>query len=201
VGRPGSLCGIPTLVWAQPPQPTPGPATSGPASALGSRELVARTSCTEAARARICDHGSVLKTGSRWRRVVNLACIVVASVTGLLSVTWGGGAVSAWAGQTGKSRATARVVQVDGNRSSGELVVEFVTRDGRTVAVKDHRRGWPQNAGQGSRVEVAYDPQDPAGSVQRFQDLGGALGWWALFTATAVLSGVASYRTRARGHS
>ncbi|MEV4006580.1 DUF3592 domain-containing protein [Actinomadura sp. NPDC049753] len=126
-----------------------------------------------------------------------MACIIVASVTGLLSVVWIGGTIAAWAGQAGKARATARVLEVSGNRSSGHIVVEFAAGDGSRVKADERRRSWPGTARQGTEVEVAYDPDNPA-DVQPFQDLGRALAAWSLFTVVAVASGLGAYRTRAR---
>ncbi|MGW3771021.1 DUF3592 domain-containing protein [Actinomadura verrucosospora] len=134
---------------------------------------------------------------SRRYRPVHVACVIIASVTGLLSVVWIGGTIAAWAGQAGKARATAQILEVGGNRSSGHLVVEFPTADGRRVKAEESRRDWPGSAGQGTQVEVAYDPENPA-DVQPFQDLGKALAAWAVFTLAAVASGAGAYRTRAR---
>ncbi|WP_433473610.1 hypothetical protein ACQPZP_33045 [Spirillospora sp. CA-142024] len=135
---------------------------------------------------------------SRLRRPVHIACLVVACVMGLLTVVWGGGAVAAWAGQKGKARATARVLESVGTRSSGHLVVEFTVRDGHTVKAEDNRRGWPRKAVRGATVEVVYATEDPAGDVAPFQDVGGSLPVVAFFAVAAVLSGLAAHRTRAR---
>ncbi|MEU6038749.1 DUF3592 domain-containing protein [Actinomadura sp. NPDC047616] len=138
------------------------------------------------------------KTPSRRYRPVYIICLVIACFGGLLTVTWGGGAVAASVEQMGKARATARVLEVEGNRSSGHITVEFTTRDGRRVETDDKRRGWPADAGPGDEVEVVYDPNDAAGSVQRFQDVRKALVVVPCFAIVAVLSGVAAYRTRPR---
>ncbi|TDD83920.1 DUF3592 domain-containing protein [Actinomadura darangshiensis] len=130
-------------------------------------------------------------------RIVHITCIAFACVMALLAVTWGGGAVAAWAGQTGKPRATARVLATDGNRSSGHLVVEFTTRDGRTVSAEDRRSGWPRDARRGGTVEIVYSADDPAGDVAPFQDVGASLPWTAAFAVVAALSGLAAFRTRA----
>ncbi|WP_143220955.1 DUF3592 domain-containing protein [Actinomadura sp. CNU-125] len=127
-----------------------------------------------------------------------IGCVIVAVVMGLLSVTWGGGAIAAWVDQSGKTRATARVLGTDGNRSSGRITVEFTTADGRRIDAEDGRRGWPRDAEQGDEVDVLYDADDPAGGVQPYQDLGRSLPWWALFTVTAFVAGFAAYRTRPR---
>lgn len=140
------------------------------------------------------DHGGVSAT-SRHRRLVHIACLIVACVMGLLTVIWGGGAVAAWADQKGKARATARVLETDGDRSSGHLVVEFTSRDGHTVKAQDRRRGWPRKAVPGARTEVVYTTEDPAGDVAPFQDVSGSLPVVAFFAVAAALSGLAAYRT------
>ncbi|MFD0536340.1 DUF3592 domain-containing protein [Actinomadura luteofluorescens] len=134
---------------------------------------------------------------SRRYRPVHVACIVIASVTGLLSVVWIGGTVAAWAGQAGRARATAQILEVSGNRSSGRLVVEFTTGDGSRVKAEERRRGWPGSARPGAQVEVAYDPGSPA-DVQPFQNLGKSSAACALLTVAAGASGAGAYRTRAR---
>lgn len=138
---------------------------------------------------------------SRRQRAVHITGIVLACVTGLLSVTWGGGAVAAWAGQAGKVKAKARILDVDGTRSSGHVVVEFTTRRGRAVEAEDNRRGWPGDVRRGRTVEVVYAADDPAGSVAPFQDVGRSLPLVALFTAAAISSGAVAYRTRSRAEA
>ncbi|MFG2087099.1 DUF3592 domain-containing protein [Spirillospora sp. NPDC048824] len=139
-----------------------------------------------------------MKKNKRRYRPGYVICVVIACIAGLLSVTWGGGAIAAWLEQSGKVRATARVLWTEGNNSSGRITVEFTTADGRTIEAEDGRRGWPRGAGRGDEVDIAYDADDPAGGVQPFQDLGQSLPWWALFTVTALLAGFAAYRTRPR---
>ncbi|WP_075022594.1 DUF3592 domain-containing protein [Actinomadura madurae] len=129
------------------------------------------------------------------RRPVHITGIVLACVLGLLTVTWGGGAVAAWAGQIGKEKARARVLDVDGTRSSGHITVEFTTRQGRAVRVEERRRSWPATVRQGGTIEVVYAADDPAGSVAPFQDVAKAPFLVGLFAAGAVLSGVVAYRT------
>ncbi|MEO3824583.1 DUF3592 domain-containing protein [Actinomadura sp. B10D3] len=130
------------------------------------------------------------------RRPVHLAGLVLACFLGLLAVTWGGGAVAAWAGQVGKAKARARVLDVGGTRSSGHVTVEFTTRQGRVVRAEEHRRGWPRTVKRGRTIEVVYATDDPAGSVAPFQDVVRSLPVVALFAAGAALSGVVAYRTR-----
>ncbi|GAA2309163.1 hypothetical protein GCM10010402_81150 [Actinomadura luteofluorescens] len=138
------------------------------------------------------------KVRSRRHRPVHIVCVVIASVTGLLSVVWFGGTIAAWAGQAGKPKATARILDISGaNRSSGHLVVEFTTGNGRRVRAEEKRRGWPSDVRQGAAIEVVYDPDDPS-DVQPFQDLKKALPPVALFTVAAGASGAGAYRTRAR---
>ncbi|GAA1537009.1 hypothetical protein GCM10009678_19330 [Actinomadura kijaniata] len=130
-------------------------------------------------------------------RPVYVLCIVVACVTGMFAVIWGGGAVSGWVRDLGMARATARVLEVEeGNARSASVVFEFTTGDGRKVRASKKKRYFESGARVGTEAGVVYDPERPASSVRYDQKPAELLPWCALAAVVAVLSGMAAYRTR-----
>ncbi|MEW2359641.1 DUF3592 domain-containing protein [Spirillospora sp. NPDC029432] len=129
-------------------------------------------------------------------RPVYVLCLMVAVCAGLYLVTFGGGAIAAWVPDQGKTRAAARVLDVEGDRTSGTVDFEFTTGEGRTVRASARRRLFKPGAETGSTVDVLYDPRNPAASARYDQKPARVLPWCALALAVAVLSGAAAYRTR-----
>ncbi|MFB4313806.1 DUF3592 domain-containing protein [Actinomadura sp. 21ATH] len=130
------------------------------------------------------------------QRPAYVLCVAAAVCAGLYLVTFGGGAVAAWVPDLGKTRAAARVLEVDGDRTAGSVVFEFATGEGRTVRASAKRRLFEPGAEAGDTVDVLYDPQDPAASARYDQKPARVLPWCALALAVAVLSGAGAYRTR-----
>jgi len=95
--------------------------------------------------------------------------LLVGVVLGLLLTTIGFGTYLDHRVLAGRGvSTTATVLEASGGRKDREYVVSFVTADGREVRATTTEA--ELGASVGSRIEVVYDPQDPA--LVR-QDIGG----------------------------
>lgn len=129
----------------------------------------------------------------RYGRVVALVLVTV--FLGSAAVVLGYTAVSLGFSEQPSGKAKGRVLEAERTWSrDGHVVVEFVSSDGRVVRFRSDHAKWKVRKGQ--RVDLRYDPRDPAHSVVKAEGqraLAVMVTW--LFSLASGLSAVVAARS------